>query len=352
MKFFLIFSILLFNYCEGNAQQRQNVFPDSTWDVIPNPYLEWDSLKLYTVRKYIIDSTHATGVLIIQRGKILLEYGDIEELSYLASARKSVLAMLYGPFVENGRIKLTKTLAQLKFDDREGLLPVEKKATIQDVITARSGIYHRASNPGDESATAPQRGTKEPGTFYLYNNWDFNAAGAIFEQETGMKIFDALDSILAKPLQMQDWKRNEQKMLGDTNRSRHLAYHMWLSTRDMARIGYLMLRNGKWKDKQILSESWVKRITSVVTSNAEYNRFRPQRPSKFGYGYMWWIWDTPHNGGAYEGAYTAAGAYGQYITVLPKLDLLIAHKTKNLYDRNTPITSYHKLIDLLIAAKK
>ena len=356
MKLLATAALFLLNLSPLFSQQsplKGVTYPGSTWDKIANPYqADWDSLKLSTLRKYIIDSTHATGILVVWRGKILLEYGDIEELSYLASARKSLLAMLYGPYVDNGSINLSTTLAQLKFDDRGGLLPIEKKATIKDILTARSGIYHPASNSGDESAIAPPRGTKEPGSFYLYNNWDFNAAGAIFEQQTGVKIFDAMDSLLAKPLEMQDWKRNEQKMLGDTTRSRHLAYHTWLSTRDMARIGYLMLRQGRWNNQQILSEAWVKQITTAVTSYAEYASFRNRPYAKCGYGYMWWIWDAPHNTGAYEGAYTAAGAYGQYITVLPKLELVVAHKTKSMYERNTAMPAYQRLLDLLTTSKK
>jgi hypothetical protein len=78
---------------------------------------------------------------------VIIEYF---ELSYLASARKSILSMIYGPFVESSKINLSKTLAQLQFDDKGGLLPIEKQATILDLITARSGVYHPASNPGDQ----------------------------------------------------------------------------------------------------------------------------------------------------------------------------------------------------------
>lgn len=56
-------------------------------------------------------------MLVVQGGKVLFEYGDIQELSYLASCRKSVLSMLHGPFIENGKIKLNTTIEQLGFDD-------------------------------------------------------------------------------------------------------------------------------------------------------------------------------------------------------------------------------------------
>ncbi len=128
-----------------------------------------------------------------------------------------------------------------------GLLPVETKATIKDLLTARSGVYHPASNEGDATSMAPKRGSVKPGSFWLYNNWDFNMAGYILEQQTGKSIYALIDSILAEPLHMQDWKIAAQRKTGDSTRSKYLAYHMWFSTRDMARLGYLMLRKGKWK---------------------------------------------------------------------------------------------------------
>jgi CubicO group peptidase (beta-lactamase class C family) len=218
------------------------------------------------------------------------------------------------------------------------------------LLTARSGVYHPASNEGDASAMAPKRGSVSPGSFWLYNNWDFNIAGYILEQKTGKTIYQLVDSILAKPLQMQDWSITSQRKTGDTTKSKYLAYHMWFSTRDMARIGYLMLRNGKWKDQQIIPADWVKTTTSVVTTYKEAAENKTAY-FHFGYGYLWWVWDTPYNKGAYDGAYSATGAFGQFITVLPKLDLVVAFKTKYEYERQTPTDLYLKVLDKLIAAK-
>jgi CubicO group peptidase (beta-lactamase class C family) len=102
---------------------------------------------------------------------------------------------------------------------------------------------------------------------------------------------------------------------------------MHLSTRDMARLGYLMLRKGRWLGAAIVPREWVRRIVTVVTPvdemNPPYHRRGP-----FGYGYLWWVWDGAAATGAFAGAYSATGAVGQFITVLPKVDLVIAHKTR------------------------
>lgn len=328
------------------------LYPDSVWQYTNDASGEgWNKDSLNNLKRYIIDSTHATGMVVIQSGKIIFDYGDIKETSYLASCRKSVLSMLYGPFVANKKIDLSATMEQLQIDDVGGLLPVEKKATIKDLLTARSGVYHLASNEGDATAMAPKRGSRQPGSFWLYNNWDFNVAGYILEQQTGRTIYQLIDSILAGPLQLQDWKIQEQRKTGDTTISRYPAYHMWFSTRDMARIGYLMLRKGRWKDQQIIPADWVKLTTTVVSP---YQQAVKDKTAyfHFGYGYLWWIWDAPYNKGVYEGAYTASGAYGQFITVVPKLDLVVAFKTKYEYGRQTPTEAYLRVLAKVIGAGK
>jgi len=354
-RFLLLF---LFFPCFSSCQQAQitkgnnYVYPDSTWQSVNDAAEEgWNIDSLNKLRRFVIDSTNATGMVVIQSGKILFDYGDIKETSYLASCRKSILSILYGPFVKTGKINLSTTIEQLRLDDVGGLLPIEKKATIKDLLTARSGVYHPASNEGDASAMAPKRGSVQPRSFWLYNNWDFNIAGYILEQLTGKTIYELVDSILAKPLQMQDWNIKEQRKTGDTTKSKYLAYHMWFSTRDMARIGYLMLRRGQWEDQQIIPADWVKTTTSVVTT---YKEAVEEKTAyfHFGYGYLWWVWDAPYNKGAYEGAYSATGAFGQFITILPKVDLVVAFKTKSEYGRQTPTGLYLRVLDKLIAGKK
>ena len=115
-------------------------------------------------------------------------------------------------------------------------------------------------------------------------------------------------------------------MLGDLKVSRYTAYHMWLSTRDMARLGLLMLHNGKWNGKQLVPADWVKESTSALTPYSQLNPVS-ERTGPWGYGYLWWVWDGPWNTGAFKGAYTSRGAFGQYFTVLPALGIAVAHKT-------------------------
>ena len=357
----LLFAVLIlystFSYAQTLPSDKKTefVFPDKSWEYVKDPSAQgWDTAKLSKLKKFIIDSANTTGMMVIQHGRVIFSYGDLKELSYIASCRKSVLSILYGPFVENGKINLNSTLEQLNIDDVNGLLPIEKKATIQNLLTARSGVYHEPSYWGDEYAIAPKRGSVKPGSFFLYNNWDFNLAGYLFEKLSGIGIYDAVDSMLARPLNMEDWDKKIQHKDADTIKSIYPAYPMWFSTRDMARIGYLMLRNGQWNGKQITPKNWVHTITTPFTSFKEITEFKAPYYKDgcymryFGYGYLWWVWDSPNNKGVYEGAYSAQGNFGQYITVLPALDLVIAHKTKAAYERYT--SNYLTILTKLIAA--
>lgn len=356
----LIILLLLSKHLNAQSQNVTDyVYPASCWKQIEKPdTIGWNIEKLIELEQYVINKTNITGLVIVNKGKMLFGFGDIKELSYIASCRKSVLSILYGPYVESGKINLEETLGELRIDDYKPLLEIEKKAKVKDLLMARSGVFLPSTETGTNN-NAPQRGSKEPGSFYLYNNWDFNVAGYIFEMKSAKNIYDAMEEMLAVPLKMEDWDRSIQKkeIFADYLYSKYPEYHMWLSTRDMARIGYLMLRKGRWDGKQLIPKSWIEKITSMVTPVEEMRENDPGLKNKswwkWGYGYLWRIWDKNEKiKPELEGAYTATGSWGQYITVIPSLDIVIAVKTKNAYQRSTNYESYLNMIDLLLSAHK
>jgi len=329
-------------------------FPTSGWNRAAPAKHGFDAEKFEEARRFVIDSMRTTGLMIAVGGESIFEYGSLTRISYLASVRKSILAIMMGKYVENGTINLDMTVGELIAngvipEDVDGLLPIEKQATIRHLIQSRSGVYHNASNSGDDADLRPARGSKQPGEFYLYNNWDFNAAGAIFEGLLGRNIYEVFQEDIAIPIGMQDFDLANQRKRGDTSRSKFQAYHFYLSTRDMARIGYLMLREGRWGDQQIISPSWMNEMLTAFTPSSEIRLTRPNR-AMFGYSYMWWIFDVPDNP-ALKGAYQGSGYMGQYIAVIPELDMVIAHKTDEVYGRFTSFEAYHKFVQMVINAR-
>ena len=321
----------------------KDIYPSDSWKYSPPGKWGYKSTFGQEVNSFIERNMTTTGLMVVVGGEVIHSYGNLSELSYLASCRKSILSMMYGKYVENGTIELSRSINSLGIDDVGGLLPLEKTATILNCITARSGVYHPASNSGDDSSYAPARGSKTPGTWFLYNNWDFNVAGTIFENLTGRGIYSVFQSDLAVPLQFQDFSLSAQRKGGTLSISFFPAYHFYLSARDMARLGYLMLRKGRWNNTRIISESWVETITSAYTKVNDMNPpFR--RDKGFGYGYMWWVWDGSANNGAYRNGYTAIGAGGQFLTVLPALDMVIVQKTSS---NNNIADKYWQLVQLI-----
>src|SRR5687767_9769865 len=334
----------------SEAQAGRYVYPGATWERVAPEAAGWSAEGLEKVRAKLA-TMPTTAMVAVAGGRVVFEYGDLQRISYLASVRKSILSMLYGIYQERGKIDLNKTLAELGIDDIGGLSAEEKRATVKNLITARSGIYHKASNSGDNLAEAPPRGSQKPGAYYLYSNWDFNALGTIFEKKTGVNIYDALGKDIAEPIGMEDWDRSIQRKSGDLTASEHPAYHMNLSTRDMARIAYLMLRGGNWNGKQIVPRAWVEESTRAFTRRTEMNPARV-REGAFGYGYLWWIFDNPKYSSDYDGAYAGLGAIGQHLLIMPKLDLVIAHKTATDAGGQVSHNQFLEIVALLLEARR
>jgi CubicO group peptidase (beta-lactamase class C family) len=167
--------------------------------------------RLDSLTNYIENNLETTGMLIIKEGKIIYEYGDVKGVGYIASCRKSVLSILYGKYVENGTIDLNQTIGEIGVDEDEGLLDLEKTATVDHILNARSGVFYQPANGGYDEANILKRGSVKPGEYFVYNNWDFNVAGYILEKKSGKSVYQELEEQLAIPLGFQDWNIKNQK---------------------------------------------------------------------------------------------------------------------------------------------
>ena len=185
------------------------VFPGQEWQRVAPNDAGFSEARIAALRTWL-DTQRTTGLLVVSNGRVVLEHGDVAHVSKVASVRKSVLAMLYGRYVADGTIDLERTVADVGLDDLTPFLPEERDATLRHVLMARSGVYLESGTP-DLDARLPRRGSHSPGTFFQYQNWDFNAAGVAFEKLTGRDIYEALETDLARPLGMQDFSRARQE---------------------------------------------------------------------------------------------------------------------------------------------
>jgi CubicO group peptidase (beta-lactamase class C family) len=340
------------------AQSATPTFPGTDWERVKPESEGFSSARLEALRGWL-KTQRTTAMLVSVHGKVIFEYGDLKRVSNVASVRKSVLGMLYGKYVFNGTIDLGKTVKEIGLDDIQKFLPIERGATLEQLLTARSGIYI-PTGVVNLDPDAPRRGSQTPGSYFYYNSWDFNAAGTAFEKLTGKDIYDALESDLARPIGMQDFDRSQQKKISAMPASVHAEYGMSLSTRDMARLGLLMLRECNWNGRQVEPRDWCRYITRLITPFHEINppaRRALGQPARWGYGALWWVWDAPvwpgnQYGTPFQGAYMAMGSGGQYITVLPSAYLVIAHEVDIDQDPNAEVNTaeYSTIVQMVLTS--
>lgn len=295
----------------------------------------------------LCDSGNCDALLVMQGGETLFTYGDMQQRFLCHSMRKSFLSALIGIQVAQGKFDLSLTLAELGIDDVDPLSEVERSATLYDLLTARSGIFHPANYETPwMTRIKPPRHSQPPGCLWSYNNWDFNALGTAYRQVTGLDIHQAFLEQIAQPLAMQDFSYSAERKDGwlePGEKSQHPAYPFRLSTRDLARFGQLYLQQGNWNGQAILPASWVRRSLMPYSDAGE----------RGAYGYMWWL---ARQGVAFPGcelpagSFYAYGAGGHYCLVMPSLDAVVVHRVNtDIAGRGVDRFEVGQLIDLLLS---
>jgi CubicO group peptidase (beta-lactamase class C family) len=313
----------------SRVADAHKTFPAQSWQVVSSPEKAgWSNEKLAVAHQYA-DSIHSSAVMIVQGGRVIDEWGDIDKKINGYSMRKSLLSALYGIYAAEGKIDVNETLEQAGIDEtNDPLTKEERQARIVDLLRARSGVYHQVDfETALMKRLRPPRGSHAPGTYWYYNNWDFNVLGAIFEKKTGLKMGDAFYQRIAKPIGMQDFQPADVHYFGGPA-SIYRGYQFEITARDLARFGLLYLNHGRWMGKQIVPEAWVDKSTHAAEG------VRAAGVELGGYEYLWWVeYAGVHLPEAtLPGMYSARGATGHYLLVVPSKDLVIVHRV----DTNPP----------------
>jgi CubicO group peptidase (beta-lactamase class C family) len=168
----------------------------------------------------------------------------------------------------------------------------------------------------------------EPGATFVYNSGATELLSYVLRKATGKDVADYAREHLFAPLGIRDfaWKHTPRD-LADTEGG------LYLEPRDLAKFGYLYLHEGRWDGRQIIPAEWVRQSTRWLVDTG----WRVP-----GYGFKWWVLsrsDGPGGPGesgtkTYE-AYAAIGYGGQYLIVVPQLDLLAVFTAWNIYDERS-----------------
>jgi len=338
-------AVVLVSCLLGRAATADDGVPGADWAHLDIAQGGWSSAELTPIKNWS-HSINSTAVMVVHHGAVVAEWGDIVKRTELASVRKSFLSALIG--TAEHKIALDSTLQRLGVDDNPpSLTDIEKEATVQMLLEARSGIYHAALYETPGMATRrPPRGSHPPGTFWYYNNWDFNALGTIYEHATGIGIYDALDRQIAQPIGMQDYRPEDGQYVTGAD-SIHRAYPIRMSARDLARFALLYLHGGVWTGRQVVPADWVRDSTRPYSSSG----FGP------GYGYLWWT-AVPADPGAAgiglpRGTFFAWGAGGQYAFVIPADDLVVVNRVdRDLHLPEPKLIEVVSMVKQIIAAEE
>jgi CubicO group peptidase (beta-lactamase class C family) len=218
-----------------------------------------------------------THCRVLLHGDVVYTAGPQDVPLPVNAVRKSVISALFGWLIGDGLVRLETTLSELGIDDSPQLMPMEKSATLEHLLTSSSGVYLplRYETSFDvftnTAAGWPAREGSVRGARFHYSNWDFNVLGEIYQRVNGIALFVAVDRLLAQPLGFRDWDplahsrlRYGSDPLGATKR--YPNYAMALSPRDLAAFGQLYLDGGEWQGQQIVPVEWVRRCTRPLVA--------------------------------------------------------------------------------------
>jgi CubicO group peptidase (beta-lactamase class C family) len=331
----------------ADGQDLQEVlWPTKSWAVSSPEEQGMDSAGLArlieTVGGYKQDS-----LMIIRHGKIVAEayYAPyVAGISHdLRSVTKSVVGTLTAIQLQKGSLDSADHPVIDLFSDKEIQNADDRKKaiTVQNLLDMSSGIewverfytpdetlMRMYASPDRTAFVLNQPMAGVPGAKFNYNGGNPYLLSALVNRKSGQNAFDFAKKELFEPLGIKSAKWGAVDAQGVTIGEAGL----FLSPHDMARIGYLYLRNGTWEGKQLIPASWVERAKAGTISAT--NGFR--------YANLWW--SLPE-----KGAYMARGRHSQLILVLPKLDI-VAVMTGVL--RDTEFYSISALIDDISKAVK
>lgn len=275
---------------------------------------------------HLVDS-----LLVVRHGKLVFEQyynkGSQTRPHRLASAGKSLLSTLIGIAIDQGVIKSVDEKYYDYFDTFYPRLDNwdERKSTLSlhHLLTMRAGWDCQIMRRGKRCGHQMEKKERREALKWLLDRPMKYAPGDVM-QYTDAAVH-ALDILLVLAKGQATELSFQQDILAPMGISS--AYHNALTSRQMAMFGQLFLNKGRWNGKQIISQAWVDKSTSPI-----YPFSSRKSSSTVGYGYFWWVAKFHTKTGLEIDGYYAAGNGGQYIVVLPELDMVVVITGSN-YDQ-------------------
>ncbi|HAH51942.1 MAG TPA: serine hydrolase [Balneola sp.] len=332
MKFLLALSfsfLLMTTLCFGQSIYTYSppAELEDGWQTADIRSLEVDTTLIYRLFSQVVTGGNKLhSALLVKNDQLVIEEyfneHSVNKQHDMRSVTKSIRSILLGIAIDKGFIEsindpISKYLKS--HSPKKNLDPRKEGITIKHLLTMSSGWdcndWDKKSQGQEDKVyskkdwiqfTLDLQMINDPGKVSTYCSMGAILVAEIISQSSGMLITDFADEYLFEPLGIVNvsWDHTSKKEVIPSGK------RLYMTSRDLAKIGLLMLNNGRWNNEQIVSEDWVRESTSSVT-----------KITGMEYGYFWW--NIPFNiNGKVINSITATGNGGQYIMIFPEMDMV------------------------------
>ena len=313
----------------ADGEYRGEYWPTEAWRSCSPEAVGMDPVKLKElneeIRVLLEIEVDVHSIVIVRKGYIVAEqyysedYGP-GDLHRIYSCTKSITSALLGISLKQGFLSSVneKMINFFPEYDIENLSDDKRNITMEHMLTMSSGLeWYEIEYPyGDDRNTFRQwydggalvkfvldrPSIAAPGEEFSYSSGSSHVLSAMVKKLTGVRADSFAIEHLLSPIGIDEiyWPTDDEGVpLGGSGAR--------LTPRDMARFGYLYLKNGNWDGKQIVPEEWVE-------LSQQKHMARKYIPDSY-YGYQFWVSDYA--------TYSAVGYEGQWITIVPEHDLVV-----------------------------
>ena len=267
------------------------------------------------------------SLLVVREGRLAHEeyFGGwtADTLADVRSVTKSIVSTLTGIALQRGELEsLDQSIVTVLTGPEFALPQAQWGITIRHLLTMTSGFFWDESDnvgtygewirSGDHLGFILDRPLiEQPGASFTYNSAAVHLLGVVLEEATGRTLPDYADEVLFEPIGVRD-RKWESFSSGRVNGGAGID----LRPRDLARIGQLFLQRGWSGGTSIVPSPWIDEATQ-----RRFSWTVPAGPiAQVSYGFLWWV-DVDND------AYFAWGFAGQFVYVVPSLDLVVVATT-------------------------
>jgi CubicO group peptidase (beta-lactamase class C family) len=320
----LMFSLGLAVACAARAAAPATTWPGDQWETATPSEVRLAAARLRQARDYAL--TGGGSGVITRHGKVVMTWGDQAKRYDLKSSSKAIGVTLLGLALQDGKVQLDDPA--IKYQPQLGVPPESNRATGWiEKITLRHLANQTA---GFEKPGGYGKLLFAPGTKWFYSdagpNWLAECLTLAYGRDLNEMMFERVFGPIGVTPRDVEWRENAYRPheIAGVKR-REFGSGFSADVQAMARLGYLYLREGRWRDRQIIPAEFVR----LARQPAPELVGLPEYDQKHGnasdhYSLLWWNNGDGTIPGLPRDAFWSWGLFNSHILVIPSLDIVVA----------------------------